>query len=168
MRTGTRDLLVVIVIAYTRVDGYTQVMISCLAQLHKALADETRLRIMYLLLSVGDLCVCDLETSLDITQSKASRHLQTLKQAGLVADRRDATWVYYRVSEDLDDRTRSIVGTLRDTLGEDTQAQADAARARELRRSPRCGGPGDLSADDRPEANVDPQAIPRGGSPAFS
>lgn len=106
--------------------------------MHKALGDETRLRIMHLLLSLGDLCVCDLETALDITQSKASRHLQTLKQARLVADRRDATWVYYRVSEELDDTARKTLLALRESMGSDAQARADAERARELRRSPRC------------------------------
>lgn len=109
--------------------------------MHKALADETRLRIMHLLLSVGDLCVCDLETALAISQSKASRHLQTLKQAQLVDDRRDATWVYYRISEELDETARTALVALLEALSENTQAKADVERAHELRRSPRCAQP---------------------------
>ena len=109
--------------------------------MHKALADETRLRIMHLLLSVGDLCVCDLETALSISQSKASRHLQTLKQAELVEDRRDATWVYYRVSDELDETARRTLVTLLEALGENAEVKADVERARKLRRSPRCAEP---------------------------
>lgn len=109
--------------------------------MHKALADETRLRMMHLLLSVGDLCVCDLETALAISQSKASRHLQTLKQAELVDDRRDATWVYYRVSDGLDETAKTALVALLEALGNSAQAQADIERARELRRSPRCAQP---------------------------
>lgn len=109
--------------------------------MHKALADETRLRMMHLLVSVGDLCVCDLETALSISQSKASRHLQTLKQAELVDDRRDATWVYYRISDELDQTARTALLALVEALGNNAQAQADIERARELRRSPRCAQP---------------------------
>lgn len=70
-----------------------------LATLFKALADETRLQMLALLLRHGELCVCDLEHVLDITQSKSSRHLKTLRQAGLVDARRQAVWIHYRVAD---------------------------------------------------------------------
>jgi len=60
----------------------------------KALADETRLRIINLLYE-KELCVCDIYEALNITQTKASRHLQYLKHAGLVEDRKHAQWIYY-------------------------------------------------------------------------
>ncbi|BAE86462.1 ArsR/SmtB family transcription factor [Desulfitobacterium hafniense] len=60
----------------------------------KALSDETRLRIINLLF-IKDLCVCDIVETLEITQTKASRHLKYLKNAGLVEDRKKAQWVYY-------------------------------------------------------------------------
>ncbi len=50
---------------------------------HKALADETRLRIVFVLAELGELCVCDIEAGLDITQSKASRHLGVLNKPAL-------------------------------------------------------------------------------------
>jgi len=59
-----------------------------------ALADETRLRIVNILRN-GELCVCQITEVLGISQSKASRHLSILKTAGIVADRRQAQWVYY-------------------------------------------------------------------------
>jgi ArsR family transcriptional regulator len=72
-----------------------------LATLFKALSDETRLRMVGLVLTGGELCVCDFVDVLGITQSKASRHLRALVNAGLLADRREASWVYFRVADDL-------------------------------------------------------------------
>ena len=63
-------------------------------EIFKALADETRLRILNLLYE-RELCVCDVMAVLDISQSKASRHLISLKRAGLANDRRAAQWMYY-------------------------------------------------------------------------
>lgn len=60
----------------------------------KALSDETRLRIVNLLYE-KELCVCDITEALKITQTKASRHLNYLKNAGMVSDRKHAQWVYY-------------------------------------------------------------------------
>lgn len=62
----------------------------------KALSDETRLRIINLLYE-KELCVCDIMEALKITQTKASRHLTYLKNAGMVSDRKHAQWVYYSI-----------------------------------------------------------------------
>lgn len=70
-----------------------------LTNLFKGLSDETRLQMLGLLLKEGEICVCDFVEVLDITQSKASRHLRYLVHAGLVEDRRAATWVYFRIAE---------------------------------------------------------------------
>lgn len=64
----------------------------------KALADETRLRI-FSLLTRQELCVCEIEDMLNLSQSLVSNHLAVLRQAGLVKARRDAEdarWVFYR------------------------------------------------------------------------
>jgi len=79
------------------------------ANIFKALADETRLTIMALLLRYGELCVCDVEAVLQISQSKASRHLRYLKNARLLDDRRDKIWVYYRVSKSLDSEAAKVL-----------------------------------------------------------
>jgi ArsR family transcriptional regulator, arsenate/arsenite/antimonite-responsive transcriptional repressor len=68
------------------------------ADIFKALADETRITIMALLLRHGELCVCDVEAVLQISQSKASRHLRYLKNVGLLDDKREGIWVHYKVS----------------------------------------------------------------------
>ncbi len=70
-----------------------------LTNVFKALSDETRLQMLGLLLEEGELCVCDFVDVLDISQSKASRHLRHLVNAGLLDDRRDGTWVYFRIAE---------------------------------------------------------------------
>lgn len=64
-----------------------------------ALADETRLQIMECL-SQGEQCVCELTEALDTSQSRLSFHLKTLKEAGLVDDRRDGRWIYYTIKPD--------------------------------------------------------------------
>ena len=68
------------------------------AQLFKSLADETRLKILWLLMEKGELCVCDIMGVLGITQSKASRHLRYLYHLGWVNDRREGVWMNYRLS----------------------------------------------------------------------
>ena len=69
------------------------------AQFFKVLADEARLKILWLLFHHQELCVCDIMEALGTTQSKASRHLATLRHAGLVADRRDGAWAYYSLRD---------------------------------------------------------------------
>jgi ArsR family transcriptional regulator len=66
-----------------------------------ALAEPTRLEAMRLLADGSEHCVCELMQKLGATQSRMSRHMQVLKQAGLVVDRRDAQWVRYRINPDL-------------------------------------------------------------------
>ena len=68
-------------------------MIDIVDQL-KALSDESRLRIVNLLYD-RELCVCDILKVLDITQTKASRHLAYLKNNAFVKDRKEAQWSHY-------------------------------------------------------------------------
>lgn len=69
-----------------------------LLNIFKALSDETRLRILKLL-EHGELCVCDIVAALDMIQPKVSFHLGTLKEAGLIKDRKQGKWVHYRIDE---------------------------------------------------------------------
>ncbi len=87
-----------------------------LATVFKALSDETRLQMLALLLGEEELCVCDMMEVLQISQSKASRHLRFLYLAGLVKDRREAVWVYYRMSDELTPEREAIVEALRAVL----------------------------------------------------
>ncbi len=67
-------------------------------QFYKCLADDTRLRILLLILAEQELCVCELTAALDESQPKISRHLALLKKAGLLSDRRQGQWVYYQIA----------------------------------------------------------------------
>ncbi len=71
------------------------------AQFFKALSDPTRLQIVALLMWEKELCVCDIENVLDLSQSKASRHLRYLLNSGILRDKRKNIWVYYSVDKDL-------------------------------------------------------------------
>ena len=73
--------------------------ISRAARSFHALSDETRLEIVRLL-SHGERCVCELQDVLGAAQSRLSFHLKTLKDAGLVTDRREGRWVYYSLSRE--------------------------------------------------------------------
>ncbi len=70
--------------------------LDSLEQVFKALADDTRLRILALLAS-GEVCVCNIHGALDLPQPAVSRHLAYLRKAGLVAARRDGLWMHYRL-----------------------------------------------------------------------
>lgn len=68
-----------------------------LVKILKALGDETRLRILNLL-KHSELCVCEIQYSLDATQSNTSRHLKTLSDVGIVVSSKKAQWVSYRIN----------------------------------------------------------------------
>ena len=68
------------------------------AKIFKALADETRLRILALLLEC-ELCVCEIIAALELPQSTTSRHLAYLRNSGWVKDRRQGVWMYYRFND---------------------------------------------------------------------
>ena len=90
-----------------------------LTETFKALSDETRLRIMALLIENEELCVCDFVGTLGETQSKVSRHLRYLYHAGLVEDRREGLWMHYRISPDLAPEQQTIVAALAEAIGEE-------------------------------------------------
>jgi ArsR family transcriptional regulator len=69
-----------------------------LVTIFKALSDETRLRIIKLL-EEGELCVCDITAALDMVQPKVSFHLSSLKEAGLIKDRKQGKWIHYSLNE---------------------------------------------------------------------
>lgn len=81
----------------------------------KGLADINRLRIMNLLLA-GELCGCDIQYVIGVTQSNVSRHLTYLKRSGLVADRRAGYRVYYRLVKDDKPEYKALLAYLKIAL----------------------------------------------------
>lgn len=87
------------------------------AKIFKALADETRLRILALLLG-GELCVCEIMAALDLPQSTASRHLAYLRNSDWVKDSRRGVWMYYRFNAEDDALIQALRPVLQAHLGQ--------------------------------------------------
>ncbi|MEW6367475.1 MAG: metalloregulator ArsR/SmtB family transcription factor [Acidobacteriota bacterium] len=101
------------------------------ARFFKVLADEARLQMLWLLFNQKDLCVCDIMAALGITQSKASRHLSTLRHAGLVIDRKDGLWSHYALRPAADDLAKAHLRLLRAGLAHRAGAEALLSRLHE-------------------------------------
>jgi ArsR family transcriptional regulator len=94
----------------------------------KALSDETRLRILKLLWGRKELCVCELEATLDLSQSKVSRHLTVLRSAGLVDDRREGLWIFYSLFKPQNDFEKSIILIIKNSLLDSESVKRDGDR----------------------------------------
>lgn len=86
------------------------------SRIYKALADETRLRILVLLLEQGELCICDLMNALDMPQSTVSRHVAYMKNTGWLNDRRGGVWMYYSIKPGLDSFMTALAALTREHL----------------------------------------------------
>lgn len=64
--------------------------------------DETRVKILNYINKNGKVCVCDIENAFNMIQSRVSRHLKILKEAGFLKVERDGRWAYYSIREPLD------------------------------------------------------------------
>jgi ArsR family transcriptional regulator len=96
-----------------------------LAQTIKALSDPIRLRIILLLQSEGELCVCDLMAVLNLPQSTVSRHLAYLKRSCWVDIRRQGVWMYYTLSRESCDICLELLQILKQHAGNLSEAAAD-------------------------------------------
>lgn len=79
--------------------------------LFKMLADSTRLRSLLLMQSQGELCVCELTHTLELSQPMISRHLAQLRDNSLVTARREGQWMYYRINTKLPSWIKEILAT---------------------------------------------------------
>ena len=100
----------------------------------KALSDNTRIRILKLLFQ-RELCVCELMQVLEMSQSRISRHVNLLKQAGLVKDRREGKWVYYSLDPDsFNPYARSILDLFSEWLNGDEIIKRDLGNLSKAKR----------------------------------
>ena len=112
------------------------------ARFFKSLADETRLKILWLLSGTEELCVCDVIEVLGITQSKASRHLRSLYHLGWVTDRREGLWMNYRLCVPPGSPGEKLLKLLKEMLASQPEAQAlrrQLARCLEAKQHTECG-----------------------------
>lgn len=103
----------------------------------RALADDTRLRCLLLLHAEGELCVCELTEALNVAQPKVSRHLATLREAGIVRDRRQGQWVHYRISEELPAWGRQTLVALASGAADREPYASDRRRLLDMANRPR-------------------------------
>jgi len=82
-------------------------------ELCKYLSDTTRARIALLLVQEPELCVCEFTQALNLSQPKISRHLALLRASGLLADRRQGQWIYYRLHPELPQWITDTLTTMR-------------------------------------------------------
>ena len=93
---------------------------------------------MALLLSSGELCVCDITATLQLPQSTVSRHLAYLKNAGWVNDRREGVWIFYTVAAD-DSMKTLLAGVLKELLPELPPVAEDIKKIASFSKGANCG-----------------------------
>lgn len=90
-------------------------------QIFKAFSDDTRIRIMFLLYNHHKLCISDLEHILNFTQTKTSRHITYLKNAGLLNSQQVNQWVFYEIK----DEVKGFVDRIFSFINKDIQLEKD-------------------------------------------
>jgi ArsR family transcriptional regulator len=122
-----------------------------LQEYFKGLADQTRLRIVNLLLT-GELCVCDIQRILQAPQSGISRHLNYLKHAGLVQDRRDGVRIFYRLVGEQDFILKGLRDFLRPAFRKDRGLRAELAQLKHALKEGVCAIPPEKPRPSRASA----------------
>lgn len=103
------------------------------ASVLRVLGDERRLRLLKLLLTKKELCVCEIVDALLLPQYEVSRHLAALRKVGLTADRKDGLWVYYYIPESVSQEpfVADLLKLIREQVVSPRQAAADLVRLEE-------------------------------------
>ena len=109
-----------------------------LARMYKALSEEMRLRII-MLLTHGELCVCELMEIFNEGQSKVSRHLTYLKHSGMVQSRRVGTWMHYSIKEHLAPEIETQLAFMRAQFAGLPVFSEDSRKLKEVMKQKLCG-----------------------------
>jgi len=102
-------------------------MMKQLEKIFKALADKNRLRIVNML-EQKPMCVCEIRSVLQLSQSTVSGHLRVLKEAGLVEDIKEGLWVVYHLQDDRPEIS-AVLRTIREMLLDDPDAAEERRMA---------------------------------------
>ncbi len=106
-------------------------------QIFKALSEESRLRILSMLLE-RSMCVCEIEVCLKMTQSNASRHLTGLKNCGILDSYKEAQWSYYKISEQFIEENKELWDYLQIKLRQLKTYQEDYKESEDCRAKDIC------------------------------
>jgi ArsR family transcriptional regulator len=98
-----------------------------LAKVFRALADETRLRILALLRN-GEVCVCHIQGGLQLPQPTISRHLAYLRKSGLVEARREGIWMHYKLADSASPIIETVLSATMHALTHAATTERDLAR----------------------------------------
>lgn len=104
-----------------------------LSAIFKTFGDDMRIRILGLLLE-RELCVCDIESVLEISQVNASRHLLKMKSAGILTSRKKARWVYYNISSIFRNSHSDLLESLRHELMKNKVYKKDIKTLKNLKK----------------------------------
>ena len=110
-----------------------------MVQIFKALSEDSRLRMLSLFVGGGDLCVCEVEEILGMTQSNASRHLTVLRNCGLLESYRKAQWTYYKLNQTFISENRELWVYLRGKLMAYATYDDDCKKLESFRAADLCG-----------------------------
>ena len=100
-------------------------------EIYKALSDESRLRILNILFR-KELCVCEIESILNLSQTNVSRHLNKLKYSGLLSIKKESRWVYYSINEDFIKENNYLYQHLNERFKDENFFNEDVLRMEEL------------------------------------
>ncbi|MBN2239122.1 MAG: winged helix-turn-helix transcriptional regulator [Dehalococcoidales bacterium] len=122
-----------------------------LVRIYKALSDESRLRVLNLLLE-RECCVCEIEQVMEVSQSKASRILSTLYDAGFLNLRKEGLWSLYSIDwEGMDDSLESVLTAARKGFSKNLKMQEDCQRLQNTARLSPCCSDSKCSGEEIPE-----------------
>lgn len=119
-----------IVSEYTHIGG----AILDFVEVFKALGDKNRVRILNLLVN-QELCVCEIETVLNITQSNASRHLNKLKNAGIITCEKKSQWVHYMIDNNFISENRLLYEHIKSKMTDNIQLSNDLEKLKKYKTS---------------------------------
>ena len=103
-------------------------------EIFKMLSDETRVRILNLLVN-HQLCVCEIETILEITQSNASRHLNRLKTAKIIDSTKESQWIYYTIHEKFKEDNKKLYDYFIEKIETNEQCISDLSKLKRYEKS---------------------------------
>ena len=95
----------------------------------KALADESRIRMLALLKERNGLCVCEITEIIGLSQPTISSHLKKLQEAEIITYSKDGLWVNYSLDENMKKEVKQLLGAVVQILSEDKRIKSDVSRS---------------------------------------
>ena len=104
----------------------------------KALADESRIRVLALLKERNCLCVCEITDIIGLSQPTISSHLKKLQDAEIITYSKDGLWVNYSLDENMDKEVEQLLGAVVQILSEDERIKSDVLKSYKINREMIC------------------------------